>query len=128
MVVQVVVERIAGLDVHKDSVVACVRVPGKRRGQRSQEVRTFKTVASGLAELAVWLAEERVGQAVMEATGAFWKPVWYALEDAVGELVLVNARQVRKVPGRKTDVKGWASAVCCQRVSCHPNRSGTYGT
>jgi transposase len=126
------VERIAGLDVHKDSVVACVRVPGKRRGQRSQEVRTFKTFASGLAELAAWLAEERVGQAVMEATGVFWKPVWYALEDAVGELVLVNARQVKKVPGRKTDVKDaeWLAQLGeCGLLSASfvpPSRSGTY--
>ncbi|MGH9105556.1 MAG: IS110 family transposase [Acidimicrobiales bacterium] len=101
---EIVVERIAGLDVHKDSVVACVRAPASRKGQRRQEVRTFETVASGLAELAGWLAAEGVSQAVMEATGVFWKPVWYAWEGAVSELVLVNARQVKKVPGRKTDL------------------------
>jgi len=102
---EIVVERIAGLDVHKDSVVACVRTPGERPGRRRQQVRTFGTVASELAELAAWLAAEEVGQAVMEATGVYWKPVWYALEDSVGELVLVNATHVKKVPGRKTDVK-----------------------
>jgi transposase len=118
MIVQVVVERIAGLDVHKDSVVACVRVPGERQGRRRQDVRTFKTFASGLAELPAWLAEERVGQAVMEATGVFWKPVWYALEDAVGELVLVNARQVKKVPGRKTDLLTELPELMAQLGEC----------
>ena len=102
---EIVVERIAGLDVHANSVVACVRTPGERPGRRRQEVRTFGTFASHLAELAAWLGAEGVTQAVMEATGVYWKPVWYALEDAVEELLLVNATHVKKVPGRKTDVK-----------------------
>ena len=102
---EIVVDRVAGLDVHSESVVACVRSPGQRPGRRRQEVRTFGTVASQLAELAAWLAAERVDQAVMEATGVFWKPVWYALEEAVPDLLLVNATHVKKVPGRKTDLK-----------------------
>lgn len=102
---EIVVERIAGLDVHADSVVACVRTPGERPGRRRQEVRTFGTFASQLADLAAWLAAEEVTQAVMEATGVYWKPVWYALEGSVDGLLLVNATHVKKVPGRKTDVK-----------------------
>ena len=102
---EIVVERVAGLDVHADTVVACVRAPGEGRKRRRQEVRTFGTVASQLAELANWLASEGVEQAVMEATGVYWKPVWYALEEAVPDLLLVNATHVKKVPGRKTDVK-----------------------
>lgn len=103
---EIVVERVAGLDVHSESVVSCVRTPGERPGRRRQEVRTFGAVASQLAELAAWLADERVDQAVMEATGVFWKPVWYALEGAVGDLLLVNARHVKKVPGRKSAWNG----------------------
>jgi transposase len=102
---EILVERMAGLDVHKDSVVACVRTPGERPGRRRQQVRSFGTVASQLGALAAWLEAEGVTEAVMEATGVYWKPVWYALEDHVPRLVLVNARQVKKVPGRKTDVK-----------------------
>ncbi len=101
---EIVVERMGGLDVHKDTVVACVRTPGERPGRRAQQVRTFGTFASQLAELADWLVGEGVTQVVMEATGVYWKPVWYALEDRM-ELVLVNATHVSKVPGRKTDVK-----------------------
>jgi transposase len=67
--------RCAGLDVAKDEVVACVRVPDGQGG-RSQEVRTFPTFTSGLEALADWLAGEGVTQVVMEATGQYWKPVW----------------------------------------------------
>ena len=95
--------RCAGLDVAKDEVVACVRVPAGRGG-RAQELRTFPTFTSGLEALAAWLAGEGVTQVVMEATGQYWKPVWYVLEEAGFELLLVNARHVKILPGRKTDV------------------------
>lgn len=98
-----VVERCAGLDVAKEEVVACVRTPGKS-GRRRQEVRTFATFTSQLEVLADWLSTEGVTQVVMEATGQYWKPVWYALEDRGFELLLVNARHVKILPGRKTDV------------------------
>jgi transposase len=84
-------------------VVACVRVPGGQGG-RGQEVRTFPTFTSGLEALAGWLAAEAVTQVVMEATGQYWKPVWQVLEERGFELLLVNARQVKILPGRKTDV------------------------
>jgi len=101
--VELLVARCAGLDVAKDEVVACVRVPDGGGG-RAQEVRTFLTFTSGLEALAGWLAAEGVTQVVMEATGQYWKPVWYLLEEAGFELLLVNARHVKILPGRKTDV------------------------
>jgi transposase len=101
--VELVHPRCAGLDVAKDEVVACVRVPDGHGG-RDQEVRTFQTFTSGLEALADWLAGERVTQVVMEATGQYWKPIWYVLEERGFELLLVNARHVKILPGRKTDV------------------------
>lgn len=98
-----VVTYCAGLDVAKDEVVACVRVPNGKGGRR-QEVKTFTTFTSGLEALADWLASERVTEVVMEATGQYWKPVWYVLEERGFELLLVNARHVKILPGRKTDV------------------------
>jgi transposase len=101
--VELLVPRCAGLDVAKDEVVACVRVPDGQGGRR-QEVRTFPTFTSGLEALADWLTAEGVTQVVMEATGQYWKPVWYVLEETGFRLLLVNARHVKILPGRKTDV------------------------
>jgi len=101
---EVVVERCAALDVHKDTVMACVRRPtaGSRRGH---QVREFRTYTATLRELRAWLAAEGVTQVAMEATGVYWRPVWSALEDLDGvELLLVNAHHVKNLPGRKTDV------------------------
>jgi transposase len=95
--------RCAGLDVAKDELVACVRIPDGHGGRR-QELRTFPTFTSGLEALAAWLAAEQVTQVVMEATGQYWKPVWYVLEERGFQLMLVNARHVKILPGRKTDV------------------------
>jgi transposase len=102
--VETVVERCAGLDVAKDEVVACVRVPDGTGGRR-QETKTFRTFTADLEALADWMASEGVTQVVMEATGQYWKGVWYVLEERRFELMLVNARHVKIVPGRKTDVK-----------------------
>jgi transposase len=92
----------AGLDVHKDTVVACVRhmVSGTVR----REVRTFKTTTVELLALSDWLAAETCTCIAMEATGVYWKPVWHILSDADFSLVLANAAHVKNVPGRKTDV------------------------
>ena len=91
----------AGLDVHKDSVAACVRhAVGKPR----EEVRTFGTMTSDLSAPGDWLAAEGVTHAAMESTGVYWKPVWNLLEGRLA-LMLVNAQHVKQVPGRKTDVK-----------------------
>jgi len=95
-------EHVAGLDVHKDTVVACVRVPGAG-GRRESHVHEFRTTTAGLLALRDWLVAHGVALAGMEATGAYWKPVYYVLEDAL-ECWLLNARHLKNVPGRKTDV------------------------
>ncbi len=100
----IIAERVAGLDIGKEEVVAAVRTPGQGF-KRRQEIRTFPTFTASLEALAEWLAAEGVTQVVMEATGQYWKPVWYVLEGRGGfELLLVNARHVKILPGRKTDV------------------------
>ena len=98
-----VIERGCGLDVHKKSIAACVRVPGAP-GPRIQEVRSFGTTAAELLALRDWLEAHGVTHVAMESTGVYWKPVYYALEDAF-RTRLVNAAHLAKVPGRKTDVK-----------------------
>lgn len=100
----VIVERCAGLDIGKDEVVACVRTPAVSGKQRTSELRTFLTFTSGIEALADWLTANGVVKVVMEATGQYWKPVWYVLEDRGFDLRLVNARHVKMVPGRKTDL------------------------
>ena len=92
----------AGLDVHKDSVVACVRhmVDGKV----TTGVKTFKTTTQELMALSDWLSAEGATHIAMEATGVYWKPVWHILSDGEFELILANAAHVKNVPGRKTDV------------------------
>ena len=107
---EVINDRCAGLDVGKDEVVACIRVPDDAGG-RHQELRTFPTFSSGLESLATWLQDHDVTQVVMEATGQYWKPIWYVLEERGLELLLVNARHVKILPGRKTDV-GDAAWLC----------------
>lgn len=94
--------RCAGLDVHKDSVVAGVRLAGY--GPTRTEVRTFDTTTPGLLALSAWLCEQRCSHVAMEATGVYWKPVWHVLSDGKFTLILANAAHVRNVPGRKTDV------------------------
>ena len=96
------VECVAGIDVHKSMVVACVRFPGAD-GERVSEVAEFSTFTSDLLALRDWLAAFGVTRVGMEATGVYWKPVFYVLEDAM-ECWLLNARHMHNVPGRKTDV------------------------
>jgi transposase len=98
---KIVHRRCAGLDVHKDTAVACVRI--LHAGRLHQEVRTFRTTTDGLLELCDWLTQNGCTHAAMESTGVYWKPVWHVLEGAL-ELVLANATHIRNLPGRKTDV------------------------
>ncbi len=91
--------RVAGLDVHKKTVVACVVTPEGR------ETRTFSTRTRGLRNLIVWLEEQQVTHVAMESTGVYWKPIYNLLEETECELLLVNAHHIKQVPGRKTDVK-----------------------
>jgi transposase len=96
-----IVERPGALDVHKASVTACVRVWEGRK--LTEHIAEFKTTVQDLLALRDWLEALEVSQVVMEATGVYWRPVWAVLEDEF-ELMLVNARAVKQVPGRKTDV------------------------
>ena len=99
---EVLYPKCAGLDVHKDSVVACARtaVDGNKA---TQDVKSFATTTSALLELSTWLEQHECTHVVMEASGVYWKPVWHVLEGSF-ELVLANAQHVRNVPGRKSDV------------------------
>ena len=99
---EVLYPRCAGLDVHKATVVAAVRLAAG--GKVVREVRTFATTTAGLLELAEWLAESGCTHVVMEATGVYWRPIWHILAEGGFVLVLANPAQVRNVPGRKTDV------------------------
>ncbi len=113
--VDVIVERCAGLDVHRDTVVATVRLPGtgKSRRRRLQETRTFGTTIGQLERLSDWLVECGVTRVGMESTGCYWKTVFYALEGRF-DCWLVNAKHLRNVPGRKSDVID--SRWCCELV------------
>src|SRR5262245_18373390 len=95
--------RCCGLDVHKATVVACVRrvIDGKT----VKETRTFATTTANLIALSEWLTETRCTHVAMEATGVYWKPIWHILSDEDFELVLANAAHIKNVPGRKSDVK-----------------------
>lgn len=107
------IERCAGLDVHKDSVTATVRTPGPSVGERTQETETFTATTRGLLVLLDWLNSHKVTLVGMESTGVYWKPVFYALEGDF-ECWLLNAQHLRNVPGRKTDVAD--SAWICRLV------------
>ena len=93
----------AGLDVHKKTVVACIRRLGPDK-QAEDLIRTFGTMTADLLELADWLAAHAVVHVAMESTGVYWKPVFHLLEDRF-QILLVNAQHIKQVPGRKTDVK-----------------------
>lgn len=98
------IERCAGVDIGKDEVVACVRTPSETGRSRRKKTRTFASFTGDLEAMADWFSAEGVTEVVMEATGSYWKPVWYVLEDRGFELKLVNAHHVKILPGRKSDV------------------------
>ncbi len=98
---EVLYPRCAGLDVHKETVTACILTPAEG-AEVHKQIRQFNTTTTELRSLAEWLREERVTHAAMESTGVYWKPVFNILESTC-ELILVNARHIKQVPGRKTD-------------------------
>ena len=107
-------ERVAGLDVHKAMIVACVRLVSG--GKVKRECQTFETTTSGLVSLLGWLTASGCTHVAMEATGVYWKPVWNILSDGAFELILANAAHIKNVPGRKTDVNDatWiADLIAC---------------
>ena len=107
-------ERVAGLDVHKATIVGCVRI--MVGGKASRECRTFETTTAGLEGLLSWLTESGCTHVAMEATGVYWKPVWNILSEGKFELMVANAAHIKNVPGRKTDMNDatWiADLVSC---------------
>ena len=98
---EVMHERVAGLDVHKDNVVACVRTMSD--GKPTREIQTFAATTDGLLGLLEWLTSCRCELVAMEATGVYWMPVWKILSDGAFKLIVVNAAHIKAVPGRKTD-------------------------
>ena len=116
---ETVITQCAGLDVHKASVVATVRVPGDA-GRRRVVTETFGTMTPDLLALREWLQAYGVTHVALESTGVYWKPVYYVLEDAF-ELLLINMLQLTHVPGRKTDVKD--SEWLAQLLECGLLRS-----
>lgn len=101
----------AGIDVHKDTVVVCIRHASG--GKVDSTVRTYATTTQELLKLSDWLAGEKVTHIAMESTGVYWKPVWHILSDGEFDLTLANAAHVKNVPGRKTDVNDatWLSEL-----------------
>jgi transposase len=119
----VIIDRVCGVDIGKAILAATIRVPaeGPGRKKRREETRKFPTFVGDLDRLAEWLTGEEVTVVVMEATSDYWRPVWWVLEQAGLELVLVNARDVHQLPGRKTDVAD--SAWLAQLLECGLLRS-----
>ena len=99
---EVLHERVAGLDVHQATVVACVRI--MHGGRPARECRSFATTTAGLLELRGWLTACRCSHVAMEATGVYWKPVWSLLSEGEFVLIVVNAAHIKNVPGRKTAI------------------------
>src|SRR3954454_3154277 len=118
------VERCAAIDVGKREVVACVRTPQPQGRGRRRQTRTFASFTGDLEAMADWFAIEGVTEVVMEATGSYWKPVWYVLEERPFEPKLVNVRHVKMVPGRKSDVLDaeWLAQPLHPRAPARPLR------
>jgi transposase len=131
-----IIQRVAALDVGKAELTCCVRVPGQGgSGRRLQEVRSYQTMTRWLLVMADRLREVGVTRVVMEATSDYWKGVYYLLEAHGFEVWLVNARDVKHLPGRPRPTRwmrsGCASSLsarCCGPASCHRLRSGSCGT
>ena len=100
---EVMFDRVAGLDVGKETVTVCLRTPGPK-GRRRAETRTFKTTTGSLQLMRDWLVEAGVSIAAMESTSVYWKPPFYCLEEVM-EVWLLNAAHMKAVPGRKSDVR-----------------------
>src|ERR687883_2118136 len=98
-------ERVAAIDIGKKIIAVAIRTPGERAGKRRQQVRKYNTYYRTLVEMVAWLTAEGVTHVTMEATGVYWRPVFHALCEAERplEVLLVNARHVKNVPGRKSD-------------------------
>src|SRR6185295_2631072 len=122
--VELVVQRVAALDLGKATLEACMRVPhSSKPGRRMQEIRGYATTTAALLEMAIWLRQWGIERVVMESTSDYWKGVYYLLESEGFDCWLVNAREVKNVPGRaKTDRADavWLVKVA-ERGMCRPS-------
>jgi transposase len=111
---QTLLERGCGLDVHQATVVACLLMIGKT-GRVQKQLRIFGTTTRELLQLRAWLVEQGCTHVAMESTGVYWKPIYAVLEGSELEIIVANAQQIKKVPGRKTDVKDaeWIADLLC---------------
>ncbi len=109
----IIYERIAGLDVHKAMIVACVRIMAGGKVERT--CRTFDTTTQGLLDLLAWLTDQGCTHVAMQATGVYWKPVWNILSEGTFALIVANARHIKNVPGRKTDMNDAMGIAGCGR-------------
>ena len=128
---QVVHERCAGLDVHKKSIQVC-RITPVADGGWQEELRTFGTMTADLLALADWLRAAGVTQVAMESTGVYWKPVFNILEDEF-EVMLVNAKHIKHVPGRKSDVRDaqwiaqlWVLTISARKYTLREGQNGVF--
>lgn len=103
-VLEAILERCAGLDVHQETVVACV-LTGPLDKSPEKDIRTFGSMTDELLELGEWLVDKGCTHVAMESTGVYWKPVWNVLEAFDLEMLLANAHHIKNLPGRKTDMK-----------------------
>jgi transposase len=130
----VLAQRCAGIDIGKNEVVACVRTPAPSGRGRRKQTRTFPSFTGELEAMADWFTAEGVTEVAMEATGSYWKPVWYVLEERAFAMRLVNAHHVKILPGRKSDVLDaeWLAELLehglLRAASCPRRRSGNCGT
>lgn len=106
-------ERCCGLDVHRDTITACIMIGNGK--QKKKEIKTFETFTKDIKELASWLKSFNIKQVAVESTGIYWKPIFNIMEEDF-EVILVNAQHVKNVPGRKTDVKD--SEWLCRLLKC----------
>jgi len=124
---ETVVERSGALDVHKEQVTACVRVPDSN-GKRVEQIETFRTTVRGLLTLHDWLAAHGVTQVAMEATGVYWKPVWAILEDDF-DCLLVNARHVKQsLRGCRPQLLEQQGLPVLDQIAQHGERCGPEST
>jgi transposase len=131
---EIVHSRCAGMDVSKRDAKVCMGVAGKGRCKTGEAVRTWGSTTNAILALREHLINEQVSLVVMEATGDCWKPFYDLLEDADFEVLLVNARQVKNLPGRKSEVSdaawlpSWGRTVWSAAPSCRRPRFGSCGT
>ena len=123
---ELIIDRVAALDIGKAEVMCCVRVPGDgRSGRRRQEVQAYSTMTRSLLGLAGRLLELQVTRVVMEATSDYWKPVYYLLEAHGFEPWLVNAKDVKHLPGRPKTVLRPGTFFTCRALTSDTSRAST---